>query len=172
MKNESFAKTCLQEAFVKLLSEYTFDEITITDISLKAGVSRTTFYRLYTSKEDLLKEIKINTLKNTYATVKTISSGDINKGYVEFYKKVYDCRNDIKVYAKAQILNYNNFVDNNLIDNIHIELGFKDEFEKAAYLGALGALAARWIRNDFKETPEEMAQITIRTIKLKANDHE
>ena len=123
-------------------------------------------------QEDLLKEIKINTLKNTYATVKTISSGDINKGYVEFYKKVYDCRNDIKVYAKAQILNYNNFVDNNLIDNMHIELGFKDEFEKAAYLGALGALAARWIRNDFKETPEEMAQITIRTLKIKTNDHE
>ena len=40
-------------ALLQLMEEKPFNRISITEITKKAGVSRVTFYRHYTSKEDI-----------------------------------------------------------------------------------------------------------------------
>ena len=47
----------IQKAMIQLLRENDFHKITILDIVKKAGVSRTAFYRNYTSKEQVLQSI-------------------------------------------------------------------------------------------------------------------
>ena len=50
------SKRHLQNALIELLTEKPFKKITITDIALKAGYSRTTFYSHFNYIEDILNE--------------------------------------------------------------------------------------------------------------------
>ncbi len=50
-------RLALNRAFLALLDEHGFEDISIPDLTSKAGVSYTTFYRHYASKEQLLDEI-------------------------------------------------------------------------------------------------------------------
>ncbi|TCS75017.1 TetR/AcrR family transcriptional regulator [Muricomes intestini] len=47
------AKECLVTALIQLLKEKNLSEITISELTNKAGVSRMTYYRNYTTKEDI-----------------------------------------------------------------------------------------------------------------------
>ena len=53
-------KDSIQEALVYLLSKKDIDDISVTEIVNKAGVSRTAYYRNYQSKEDILKDFSMN----------------------------------------------------------------------------------------------------------------
>ena len=53
-KSNNFIKSCIVTALIELMKERDFDQITITEIANKAGVSRMAYYRYYTSKNDIL----------------------------------------------------------------------------------------------------------------------
>lgn len=53
------------EAFSKLLEEKSFNDIKISEIIEKAGISRATFYRNFSSKEDIVV-IKVKTFFNDF----------------------------------------------------------------------------------------------------------
>lgn len=48
------SKQWIEEALLQLMKQKHFNNITITDITAKAGVSRLTFYRNFESKEEVL----------------------------------------------------------------------------------------------------------------------
>ena len=52
MKNNPKEKFC--EAFRSLLSERMFEKITVEDITVRAGLSRSTFYRYFMDKYDIM----------------------------------------------------------------------------------------------------------------------
>ena len=52
--DSSLVKDCIFTALMLLMEQKDFDDITITEIAKKAGVSRMTYYRTYSSKEDIL----------------------------------------------------------------------------------------------------------------------
>lgn len=59
-KNEianNIVRESLTDALFSLMSKKEFNDITITELSKKAGVSRLSFYRNYTSKEEILLSI-------------------------------------------------------------------------------------------------------------------
>ena len=47
-------KECILTALLRLMDEKNYNDITITDITNLAGVSRMAYYRNYKSKEDIL----------------------------------------------------------------------------------------------------------------------
>ena len=54
----------LKEALLRLLESAPLDKISVTQLCQEAGVNRATFYRHYTSQEDVLQEIQQDTLDN------------------------------------------------------------------------------------------------------------
>ena len=52
--DENNLKDCIFTALILLMEQKDYHQITITDIAKKAGVSRMTYYRTYSSKEDIL----------------------------------------------------------------------------------------------------------------------
>ena len=50
----AFLKECLADAFIELLDEKPAAKITVTEIASRAGVGRTTYFRNFASKEDML----------------------------------------------------------------------------------------------------------------------
>lgn len=53
-KQSERSRQWMEEAFLQLMQKKHFQDITVTDITAKAGVSRLTFYRNFESKEDVL----------------------------------------------------------------------------------------------------------------------
>ena len=51
------ARTCIKEAFVALLNTKAYEDISMTDIIRKSGVSRSCVYRNYRNKNEILMEI-------------------------------------------------------------------------------------------------------------------
>ena len=54
LKKNTMTKECIFTALLILMEKKPYEEITITDIAKKAGVSRMSYYRLYKSKDDIL----------------------------------------------------------------------------------------------------------------------
>ena len=50
MKGNKFIKKCIKDSLLILMNEKNFKDITITEITEKAGVSRMAYYRNYTYK--------------------------------------------------------------------------------------------------------------------------
>ena len=50
-------KLQLKQAFIKLMEEKNYDQITVTDIVNRADYNRATFYRHYNFKEELAEEM-------------------------------------------------------------------------------------------------------------------
>ena len=51
-----FFQHCLYDALIKLMQEKSFSDISISNLCDTAGVSRMTYYRSYTCKEDILMQ--------------------------------------------------------------------------------------------------------------------
>lgn len=66
MQNQRIMLTrrLLKEALLRLLESAPLDKISVTQLCQEAGVNRATFYRHYTSQEDVLQEIQQDTLDN------------------------------------------------------------------------------------------------------------
>ena len=54
-KRNLFCKNQIADGFVELLRERKIQDISVTDIALKAQVSRISFYRNFKDKEDILR---------------------------------------------------------------------------------------------------------------------
>ena len=56
-KNPSnlLARKCIATALSQLLKEKSFSSITVSELTKKAGVSSMTYYRNYSSKEDIFE---------------------------------------------------------------------------------------------------------------------
>lgn len=53
-KSSRFLRSCIFEALMILMEQKDYEDIAISEIASKAGVSRMTYYRTYSSKEDIL----------------------------------------------------------------------------------------------------------------------
>ncbi|HEM3612242.1 helix-turn-helix transcriptional regulator [Streptococcus suis] len=81
------AKDFIVQALFKLIESKNYDDITITDIAKKAGVTRISFYRNFDSKEDILRQ----EMKKRYETQKLTKDTEFSIGFMfEFFNQNKD----------------------------------------------------------------------------------
>lgn len=56
MNNIKRAREYITEALLQLMNKKNYENITITDIAERAGVTRITFYRNFNTKDDIVKQ--------------------------------------------------------------------------------------------------------------------
>ena len=57
-QRQTTTKSDIKEAFIQLLATKSLEDITISQLTKKAGVNRSTFYLHYLDKQDFLEQIK------------------------------------------------------------------------------------------------------------------
>lgn len=67
--SNTFFTECIAKALIELLKEKPFSSISISEITQKAGVSRMTYYRNFSSKEDILEKYISNIFDNYHKEV-------------------------------------------------------------------------------------------------------
>ncbi len=98
--NKQFAKDYITEALFLLMKKKDYKNITITDITKRAGVNRVTFYRNFNSKDEIINKY----LENSFAEwgKEWEESGDNNIAF-RLFKYFSDNRDFIKILYQSNL---------------------------------------------------------------------
>lgn len=156
-KRELSVAQYITNSLFELMKDKPYNDISITEITDKAKVNRVSFYRNFTSKEDIIdKWIK-------FTTQNFLSISDISyqkDSTLDYFTKLFT---HLEKYKTEAMLIYNanlfnllkNEFDSNLI-NLH-----KKEYSnyKSYFLaGGIFNVYYFWLINGCKETPHQVAE--------------
>jgi len=151
-------KSSLQTALIYLMNEKNFDEITITELVKKAGVSRMSFYRNYNSKEDVLEKIKIeviNSLKELFINLKKCHGS--YEAYYKIFEEIKKRKKEIFLLKKANFKMLFLLENILLFDDIIISHDRYDYYNLVAFIGSVLSVVTRWFALGMKESESYMA---------------
>ena len=163
-KSESnkLAKEYIVTALIELMKVQDYHDITITDLTKKAGVSRMAYYRNYTSKEDILNKYMEEVGISIHEKISSLST---REEILDYYHALFE---QLGAYRDLGITAYRAHLGELILDNINknMAITFRPENDSAEaryrhlYLaGAFYNVFIEWLKNGRQESCEEMAQI-------------
>ena len=157
---DTLTRNYIFEALYELLSRRNINEINVSEICEKAGVSRMSFYRNFKSKEDLMKQslnLIVSHLQELIKNVDVKNEYTVIKCFFETFK-VY--KTFLVTLSNSPIAkSLTDLTKSKLIENLP-----EDKFNKTAkylpvfYYSAIISVMFEWLNNNCEESPEEMAR--------------
>ncbi len=164
-KNRFSVRTEIQRAFMTLLSEKNYMDITVTDIVKKANVARTSFYRNFNSIGELV-DFMIDERHTFFEeeVLPVLTSND-ERNWREFlfhffYQISRDCKKmppqnicsmqNMSIFFIKSSEKINSLKKENCTDNI------KDKYCATGKMALISEIAKKWADTGMIETPEEM----------------
>lgn len=170
--NESI-REAIEESCVKLFIDNPLDSVTIKQIVERAGVSRSSFYRNYRSKEDIVISYTNRLYDNLFADHRMIQGlfdpNKIEKLIVERNRFIRRNGSFFSALVRDRLL-YGTLM-NLSRDNKKRMFGvdFKnDHYYSAQTIGGTAAIIEEWIKSGFKESEEWLARYTVNYMKFTA----
>lgn len=158
-----FLKECIADALLRLLKEKPLEAITIQEITDLADVGRVTYYRNFTSKEDVIF-FKLSLLCETwFETIAPEDYQDVKKMAVQFFVFVRSIEDVVMILYGANLW----FI---FLNFLYKYMGPQDGFEKkeiykSAYLSyGLYGITNEWIKGGMTETAEQLGEMLIDTL--------
>lgn len=161
-ESKELTRDCIRTAFLCLLRNKSFQEITVSEIIRRSGVSRSGFYRNYTGKEEVLEDISSNILKIFSDAVRKV---DYRVNTKQWYTQLFtQIRNHAEMYqmliqsnvSRELILSF----ENTLKDYFKIETS-RERYAFIALCHGIEEIAIEWFCGNMKETPEEMGEMIV-----------
>ncbi|MDD6808473.1 MAG: TetR/AcrR family transcriptional regulator [Oscillospiraceae bacterium] len=169
MNNEQELKNITKEsifqALMILMKKKDYQEITVTEITKKAGVSRMAYYRNYESKEDILTTYLDDLFQDYINTISKNMGPDMSEVYIGFFEYFRAQEDFLKMIIKAKLNSlllekfdeYMNFVLNLIF--LQVEPSAVNKYELHYAAGGIYKVLMEWIRGGMKESDKEMASI-------------
>lgn len=161
-------KEQIVNALLDLMKEKKYDEISISEITKRAGVSRVSYYRNYNSKEDILTSYIDSIFEDFLERTKHLEKSDI---YSHVFC-IFECSSSYSQFAlqlhEANLSNilierFNHFLF--VILGVNIECA-KEKFRAYIIAGALFNILLEWIKAGMKESYEQIAHIFCEIIQI------
>lgn len=155
MAKSEFLKECIGDAFLKLMMGKHPDRLTAQEIATQAGVGRATYFRDFSSKEEVCT-YALMSLWNRWADEKIDAKSvmgnvhdffEFNYVHQDIIKRIYEVHYEQTIY-KAFFTILNQYPSYNPLD-IYLT-------RFAAY--GLFGLLEEWVKRDFKETVDELSE--------------
>ncbi|MFW2488627.1 TetR/AcrR family transcriptional regulator [Clostridium chromiireducens] len=129
-------KNLIKEAFVKLLEEKDFKNITIKDITTKATINRATFYAHYLDKYILLEELVIDCFEEMLP-IEILNATELNEEIInelifflyEYYISFYQKRKIDSTSIASTVDNLLKYKIDNLIEKILNSMAIRNELD-------------------------------------------
>ena len=168
-------RTAIFSAFEELLSEKSFEKISVQDIIDRANIGRSTFYAHFETKDELLKELCATLFAHVFSErpqrEKTHDfsgeKGDAYRAAAHILYHLKDGRSDLLPILKGQsgelfLAYFKNNLGSLLTETIlhntegespAVPYDFLVSHISSSFVGTV----QWWIKNGLKETPEEVA---------------
>ena len=167
----AFLKECLADAYIELLREKPLRKITVTEIAARAGVGRTTYFRNFSCKEDMLS-FKLIRMWQRWAEERRLAerydfSLDNALTFFEFNLSIRSLLELIHRHGlQASIHNafYENMYRTRSANPLDV---YRNLFFSYGVYGVLD----EWIKRGFAESPEQMAELARAFLADRAEGH-
>lgn len=155
---KAFTRECIRTALIYLMKDTSLNEITVTAIIRRAGVSRAGFYHNYTCKEDVLDDIS-NTLYEKIANYynKELHSLEPYQRYVQLFERLKEHADLFELLLKPQFQHSNVFDFNFFIHQNQTPSTTEEYYRYIGMVYAHRFIMREWIKQGMKESPEKMA---------------
>lgn len=180
-------RSAIKNAFLELLSEKPFDNISVIDIAERAMINRSTFYLHYQDKYDLLKTLENENLKIMSYYSEMITEESVNESIQKglpfphlvpllTYLKAnpYFFKNVIK----SEIgLEFYNKIGKRFSNKIFLLLGdfiaddIIKKYDEDIAISIVSSIISKWIDTDMEDSPEEIATLITNSIRAIINKY-
>ncbi|MFI3208345.1 MAG: TetR/AcrR family transcriptional regulator [Eubacteriales bacterium] len=169
MKQSERSKQWLADSLLIILNDKPYHQITITDITEKAGVSRLTFYRNFDSKEDILK-FHFDRVFTAYVSSIEVDEFNLEQALILCFRFWHTLKDEIKACLKND-LHKVMYRPLEKYLNVFLSKGeYKDSFtqiQKTFIVGGLFASIASFAEEQSEQNPEEMAKSVLAILNYK-----
>lgn len=160
IESNRLTRECLEMALIYLMGEKPFDKITVTELVQRSGVSRTAFYRNYTTKGDILKGIGDELVK----TIQTmLEKPEYRENPYQWYMECFTIAKEeaeiINLLLKAHISFETLFENGSILDMLYPSDSYEERYQKLATEAAFHKILHVWVEEGMQEPIEDMAAI-------------
>ncbi|MCR4924524.1 MAG: TetR/AcrR family transcriptional regulator [Lachnospiraceae bacterium] len=156
------SKREIAEAFKELLVEKAYTDITVTDVVKRAKVARASFYRNFSSTNDVMEYIKDSIYSDLKENVlPLVMSEDERKWRSFLFRYIYFVEDNYQRFKEKKSVNASLILYSILevAGSVAKTMTFSDIKEKystTARIGAVNSVILHWFDDGNKETPEEI----------------
>lgn len=170
-------KTYLKAALTALLAEKHFEDITVSDLTQKAGINRGTFYLHYKDKFEMMNQLKNETLDDLYCLLnQTAIYTDTRAVLIQTLSYLLLHREFVTALATTSYLNFPQLIKDFcyqflttieefqiiVVNQYHIPYPYALE----VYLASIESIITYWINNGYQESPQDVTDIILKTVAL------
>lgn len=156
---ETHSKDYIIDGFFALLKEHDFYAIDVTKICKKAGVSRATFYRLFQSKEDIIKAyFARNELEFLLTRGPITPFSSIKEFIYSCFEKLAKEKDNLLALYHQNLIHYLFASLNEGVERDFAEHERGDKAMAYLYAGAVANLEVYYLAEGAKETPENLTK--------------
>lgn len=169
------SKRMLRESLLRLLQTKKLNEISITELCREAEINRATFYKYYSTPQDVLCDISMELkkeLKKLYHPLQTLN--EVKDCIIEICELIYERADlirllihanvDMEIAAAISELHRNFSEERNGLGALK---GADDDTLQmtAAFIGGGSYfLIRKWLLDDIRKTPKEVAELIFRIL--------
>ena len=157
----------IETAFLTLILNHKYEDITISQVCKQANVNRSTFYCHYDDINDLIIKIENKFAKGT-ASIFNYGERQTHQAFVEMFTFVKENKYFYKAFLNipyATLAETSTKIDvlKHIGESTNIDKTNKmGIFYRASFFGAgIKEMCRLWLQFDCKETPEEMAKLLL-----------
>lgn len=167
MSKKQLTKEYITESLFILMKSKNYTDITIQDITNKAGVNRSTYYRNFSSKEDIVKFFLNKIMDNYLEEYKEMKNYSMKTYLYTIFKHFYYYKDELLLMNKNGLTHIFLNVLNNYFNKIYnlAQTSLEMQYELYYHIGGIYNDYMLWFSHDMKETPEELADIVYSSIK-------
>ncbi len=164
---EEYTRFYIVQALFKLMNDYEYEKISVTDIAEKAGVGRATFYRYFKRKEDVLIYYFEHNTKGFVYNQRFYPR--CKEDYIQIAANAFtvfkENKEHFKLIRKARLeYIYLDYLNKNLVKTFENDYPQKDSYTPYLYAGMIFNVSMAWLDNDCKEPIEKLAQTVVNAI--------
>lgn len=154
----AIVKESLQGALIALMRQKTYERITVTELCVKAGVSRTAFYGNFKTKDDILKDIVLDVNK----VLVSVDGGTFRRDttlqwYEKFFSVIKEKADILKLLIDAGFhAEYLDIVNEIVLSDPNIPVSKK--YQRLIWTGGVENAIVYWLNGGMRESVEEMAK--------------
>lgn len=157
-----FVRECIVMSLIELMKTESYNSISITDITSKAGVSRMAYYRNYSSKDDILNTYMDGVGKEIHDKLIEHTS---KKDYYLYFLDLFDYlgrHSDVGVVTLKA--NLGDMIQKHINKYMLLTFAPMDDSPAAKYrclfvAGAFYNVFSEWIKGGKRESCEELARV-------------
>lgn len=149
-------KSYIVEALLILMSEREFQSITVGEIVTKAGVNRSTYYRHFSGKEDVIFYF-LDSVMREYIEKARLQKPDL-ESYLQnmFYHYLKYKKQMLIIYHAGLSAILLKVLEKYFHSQINTNQSLEEQYKVSFYIGGIFNHFVMWFSRGMKESPEEM----------------